>query len=89
MNKSQLSKLMAYLLSISILASGCGKKSECEIPTRHVHKYTKGFSDGTTITKYLDSEYDALFNEYNRKMKSVKNKNDRQRQKETNRLFKS
>ena len=30
----------------------------------------------------LDSEYDALFNEYNRKMKSVKNKNDRQRQKE-------
>ena len=57
MNKSQLSKLMAYLLSITILASGCGKKSECEIPTRHVHKYTKGFSDGTTITKYLDSEY--------------------------------
>ena len=45
----------------------------------------------TMIYEYndLDSEYDALFNEYNRKMKSVKNKNDRQRQKETNRLFKS
>lgn len=45
----------------------------------------------TMIYEYndLDSEYDAIFNEYNRKMKSVKNKNDRQRQKETNKLFKS
>ena len=68
-------KIILALFLLCILGIfGCGKKSECEIPTRHVHKYTKGFSDGTTITKYLDSEYlnhfgyKSIFNTYQKNM---------------------
>ena len=27
-----------------MLLTGCGKKSECDYPTRHVHLYTKSFN---------------------------------------------
>ena len=56
MNKTTKSKLLAYLLTCGIMLSGCGKKSDCEIPTRHVHRYTKDFGNEIVIENYFDSE---------------------------------
>ena len=56
MNKDTTKKFMSLVLLLSLL-SGCGKKSDCEIPTRHVHKYTKEITDDITIEKYLDDEH--------------------------------
>lgn len=55
MNKNTL-KLMPIALLASILFSGCGEKSECDIPTRHVHLYTKEISDEIIIQKYMEDE---------------------------------
>ena len=57
MKKGLSRKILPYMLALSALLSGCGKKSECQIPTRHVHKYTKQINNDITIEKYLDSEY--------------------------------
>lgn len=57
MNKSALKKVMPFALTATILLSGCGKKSGCEIPTSHVHKYTKVVTDDITIEAYFDDEH--------------------------------
>ena len=57
MNKLLTKEKLSYLLALTIFLTGCGKKSECEIPTRHVHKYTKQVTDNITIEKYLDDEH--------------------------------
>lgn len=56
MNGRIQNKIMPLALALVLLA-GCGEKSQCEIPSRHVHKYTKEFEDGTSIVNYLDEEY--------------------------------
>lgn len=57
MNNKTKKSIISALLATTIFLTGCGKKSECVIPTRHVHKYTKEITDTITIEKYLDSEY--------------------------------
>lgn len=57
-NKSQ---ILSLALMASMLLSGCGEKSECGIPTRHVHKYTKSISDNISLESYFDSEYVSLY----------------------------
>ena len=56
MKKYKLQKIVPYLLISSMLLTGCGKKSECENPTRHVHLYTKEFNNGIVISTYFDDE---------------------------------
>ena len=56
MDRQKKNSLISSLILGSVLLTGCGEKSECELPTRHVHKYIKNLSNGTAITKYLDSE---------------------------------
>ena len=56
--KKHYRKLLLPAAIISSLAlAGCGEKKECEIPTSHVHKYTKNITNDITITKYLKEEY--------------------------------
>lgn len=64
MDKQKKNSLISSLILGSLLLTGCGEKSECDLPTRHVHKYVKYLNDGTSITKYLDSEslYDFGYN---------------------------
>lgn len=57
MNEMLSKKIVPYALVAAMAFSACGKKSECEIPTRHVHKYTKQVTDDITIEKYLDNEH--------------------------------
>ena len=57
MNEMLSKKIVPYALVATMAFSACGKKSECEIPTRHVHKYTKQVTDDITIEKYLDNEH--------------------------------
>lgn len=56
MNKLSLIKIAPYVLVTGMIISGCGEKSECELPTRHVHKYIKQISDDIKIEKYMDDE---------------------------------
>lgn len=53
-----LKKWLAYGLTFSIVLSGggCGKKSDCHKPERHVHKYVNNLDNGDTLTAYFDSE---------------------------------
>ena len=60
MNKNSFKKLSALAILTSLILSGCSEKSNCEIPSRHIHKYTKNVND-TTITTYLDSEDMSAF----------------------------
>ena len=55
MDRQKKNSLISSLILGSVLLTGCGEKSECELPTRHVHKYIKSLSNGNAITKYLDS----------------------------------
>lgn len=57
MNDTLSKKILPYALVAAMAFSGCGKKSECEIPTRHVHKYVKQVTDDISIEKYLDDEH--------------------------------
>lgn len=56
MDKKKLKKIIATALA-TLSLTGCSKKSECEIPSRHVHKYVKQITDDISIEKYRDSEY--------------------------------
>lgn len=56
MKDSLKKKITLYALLASLTLTGCGEKSNCEIPTSHVHKYTKEITDGITIETYFDSE---------------------------------
>lgn len=56
MNKQISGKLVIYATALSLFLTGCGKKSDCEIPTSHIHLYTKQVTDDITIQKYMDSE---------------------------------
>ena len=60
MKKFKLQKVVPFVLISSMLLTGCGKKSECDYPTRHVHEYTKNFNNGITISRYIDSEYENV-----------------------------
>ena len=53
----KLKKVASVGLAIMIpfTFTGCGKKSDCEIPASHLHLYTKD-KDGKTISLYLNSE---------------------------------
>jgi len=57
MNKYTLKRVIPFTLAATIFLSGCGKKSECEIPVSHVHKYTKSVTDDITIEAYFDDEH--------------------------------
>lgn len=65
MKKIVLKKITPYALAtiMSLTLSSCSKEIDCEIPSWHVHKYTKEI-DGTTITLYLDDEHESVY-EYN------------------------
>ena len=56
MNNKLKTQVMSGLLASSILLSGCGKKSDCEIPSRHVHRYTKPITQEIVLEEYIDSE---------------------------------
>ena len=57
MNNKIKTRVVSSFLATTMFLSGCGKKAECDVPSRHVHKYTKEVTDDITIEKYLDSEY--------------------------------
>ena len=57
MKKFKLQKLVPYMLISSMLLTGCGEKSTCNLPTRHVHRYTKEITSDITISKYQDDEH--------------------------------
>ena len=51
-----LRKLTPLALATALVLSGCSKKSECEIPSRHIHRYTKQITGNIEIERYIDSE---------------------------------
>ena len=57
MNNNISKKVIPYALILSMTLTGCGKKSNCEVPSRHVHRYTKQVTDDIEIEKYLDNEH--------------------------------
>lgn len=60
--KKNYKKLLLPALVVSSLAlSGCGEKKDCEIPTSHVHKYTKKITNDIRIIKYLQEEYSSYW----------------------------
>ena len=65
MKKKASNKIITYLLalSLSLSLSGCNEKSDCEIPSRHVHKYTKQVTEDLSIESYFDNEH-LSFNGY-------------------------
>lgn len=56
MKNSTKAKLLSGILSSALLLSSCGEKSNCEIPTRHVHKYIYYVNDDIVVDRYIDSE---------------------------------
>ena len=50
-------KIIPYALTLSMLLSGCGEKSTCELPSRHIHKYIKQISDDISIERYISNEH--------------------------------
>ncbi len=47
--------LASTLASLTLIS--CGEKSDCEIPTRHVHRYTREITEDITIERYIDNEH--------------------------------
>lgn len=52
MQKYKLKRTVAMLFALCTL-SGCGKKSDCEVPSNHVHLYKKKTPYGV-ITMWKD-----------------------------------
>ena len=58
------------LLFVPIILSGCGKKSDCTLPNRHIHLYKKTISvndpnnpnDDNAINRYIYGENLSVFN---------------------------
>ena len=66
MNKPKIRKVykgVLALLTIPFILTGCGEQSKCELPSRHVHKYTMNNNRGQ-IVNYIDSE-DLKYGNYN------------------------
>jgi len=61
MDKNLSKKMIPYALIISMFLSGCSEKSECEIPSRHIHKYIKQIDDDISIERYIDDEHLNLY----------------------------
>ena len=57
MKKTNQIKILSYILASTLLLSGCEKKSECNLPTRHVHKYIKQATEDISIEAYFDDEH--------------------------------
>lgn len=57
MRRFTLKRMLPYALAASVVLSGCGEKSECNIPASHVHKYTKQVTDDITIERYMENEH--------------------------------
>lgn len=51
-------KITNWVCAALIIATltGCAKKSDCNFPTKHAHKYIKQFENGSTIETYFTSE---------------------------------
>lgn len=56
MDNETKAKILSGILAGTMFLSGCGKKSECEIPSRHVHRYTKQVTEEISLEEYIDSE---------------------------------
>lgn len=56
MIKHRLTRILPFTLAGVMLLNACSEKSDCVIPTRHVHKYTKQVTDDIGIETYLDNE---------------------------------
>ncbi len=56
MRKLKLQRIVPFVLISSMLLTSCGKKADCNLPTRHVHEYTKDINNEITINTYFDSE---------------------------------
>lgn len=61
MDRKYFYKSLPLVLALSLTLSGCGgEKSKCDIPSSHVHKFVKEFSDDLFIERFVDSEYLTL-----------------------------
>lgn len=49
-------KVVPLVLALSMALSGCGEKSDCKIPSRHLHQYTHETKNGSVLQKYMESE---------------------------------
>lgn len=56
MKNYKLQRLVPYVLISGLALSSCAPQSECALPARHFHLYTKPISSGVIIEKYVDSE---------------------------------
>ncbi len=64
MKKYKLQRLVPYVLISGLALSSCAQQSECALPARHIHLYTKPIDQGVIIEKYVDSE-DLTRGDYN------------------------
>ena len=59
--------ILTYVTTLSLLPfvlTGCGEKSKCELPERHVHKYVRYVNNDVLINKYLEDEELSNFSGY-------------------------
>ena len=56
MKKYKLQRVVPFVLISGLTLSGCAPQSECALPARHVHLYTKPVNSSVIIEKYVDSE---------------------------------
>ncbi len=57
MARFKLQRIVPYMLISSMLLTGCGKKSDCNLPFRHVHLYTKDINQNISLSTYYDDEH--------------------------------
>lgn len=57
MKNLKIRTILPYVLAFSLVLPGCGKKSDCEIPSKHAHLYTKEITEDITISKYIEEEH--------------------------------
>ncbi len=64
MKKYKLQRTVPFVLISTLALSSCAPQSECALPARHVHLYTKPVTGSVIIEKYVDSE-DLTRGDYN------------------------
>ena len=60
MKNNRKAKLFAYLMTGSLLLSGCAERVNCSVSSKHVHKYVKETDNGESIVRYIESEKENI-----------------------------
>ena len=69
---------LGLALTLGLSGTGCGEKTECEIPESHIHLYTKDADKDIKLQTYRLGEYTS-WNGYQRQEEYIKITKDDER----------